>query len=59
MAAGLGSGVFFYPGGTDPARDVIVLGPPFTIDEPEIDRMVEVLEQSIDSAVARVRSRGA
>ena len=28
MAAGLDQGVFFYPGGNDPARDVICLGPP-------------------------------
>ncbi|MDJ0850616.1 MAG: aspartate aminotransferase family protein [Myxococcota bacterium] len=53
VGAGLGNGVFFYPGGCDPARDVIVLGPPFVIEEPELDRIAEVLRASIDSAVAR------
>jgi adenosylmethionine-8-amino-7-oxononanoate aminotransferase len=53
VGAGLARGVFFYPGGCDPARDVIVLGPPFVIDESELDWMVEVLAGAIDSAVAR------
>ncbi len=53
VGAGLAGGVFFYPGGCDPARDVVVLGPPFVIEEPELDRIVEVLRASIDSAVAR------
>ena len=57
VAAGLGSGVFFYPGGTDPARDVITLGPPFIIGEPEIEQIAAVLEQSIDSAVERLGAR--
>jgi adenosylmethionine-8-amino-7-oxononanoate aminotransferase len=53
VGAGLSQDVFFYPGGSDPARDVIVLGPPFVVGEPEIDRIAEVLEASITSAVAR------
>jgi adenosylmethionine-8-amino-7-oxononanoate aminotransferase len=53
VAAGLSHGVFFYPGGCGGARDVIVLGPPFVIGEAEIDLLAEVLEASIDSAVAR------
>jgi adenosylmethionine-8-amino-7-oxononanoate aminotransferase len=57
VAAGLASGVFFYPGGTDPARDVITLGPPFIIGEPEIEQIGAVLEQSIDSAVERLGAR--
>ena len=56
VGAGLSQDVFFYPGGSDPARDVIVLGPPFVIGEPEIDRIAEVLEASITSAVARVEA---
>jgi adenosylmethionine-8-amino-7-oxononanoate aminotransferase len=56
VGAGLSQDVFFYPGGSDPARDVIVLGPPFIVGEPEIDRIAEVLEASITSAVARVEA---
>jgi adenosylmethionine-8-amino-7-oxononanoate aminotransferase len=57
VGAGIQEGVFFYPAGTEPARDVIVLGPPFIIEENELDRIVEVLRHSIDAAVARVRER--
>jgi adenosylmethionine-8-amino-7-oxononanoate aminotransferase len=53
VAAGLGEGVFLYPGGCDPARDVITLGPPFVVSEDEIETLATVLEHAIDSAVAR------
>jgi adenosylmethionine-8-amino-7-oxononanoate aminotransferase len=53
VAGGLARGVFFYPGGCDPARDAIVLGPPFVVGEEEIDLLVRVLEESIDGAVRR------
>lgn len=56
VAAGLGDGVFFYPGGNDPARHVICLGPPFVLGDREIDTIVRVLESSIDAAVSRVKS---
>ena len=59
VAAGLAEDVFFYPGGTDPARDVITLGPPFVITEAEIDRLVDVLGSAITSAVARAEGRTA
>ena len=52
VAAGLSQGVFFYPGGCPPARDVIVLGPPFVIGDEEIELMAQVLEWAISSAVA-------
>jgi adenosylmethionine-8-amino-7-oxononanoate aminotransferase len=54
VAAGIANGVFVYPGGVDPARDVITLGPPFTISESEIELVGERLERAIESAVARV-----
>jgi adenosylmethionine-8-amino-7-oxononanoate aminotransferase len=54
VAAGLGEGVFFYPGGCDPARDVITLGPPFIIGDEEIELLASALESAIGSAVARV-----
>jgi len=53
VAAGLGRGVFFYPAGSGPAQDVIMLGPPFIITETDIDLLVNVLEESIDAAVSR------
>ncbi|UCE86210.1 MAG: aspartate aminotransferase family protein [Deltaproteobacteria bacterium] len=55
VATGLRHGVFFYPGGSDPARDVIVLGPPFTIGSDEIETIAQVLERSIDETVARLQ----
>ena len=57
VAAGLSEGVFFYPGGCGPASDVICLGPPFIIDDDDIERMGKVLEGAITSAVDRVASR--
>ena len=52
VTKGLQEGAFFYPGGTDPARDIITLGPPFTISETEIDDLVSILESSITAATA-------
>jgi adenosylmethionine-8-amino-7-oxononanoate aminotransferase len=46
-------GVFFYPGGCEPARDVITLGPPFVIGDEEVETIGSVLEAAIDSAVDR------
>lgn len=54
VAAGLAHGSFFYPGGSDPARDVITLGPPFIITDEDIEHLVTSLEAAISSAVARV-----
>jgi len=53
VAAGLKKGAFFYPAGSGPAQDVIMLGPPFIITDDDIDLMVAVLEESIDAAVSR------
>ena len=41
-------GVFFYPGGTGEVRDIICLGPPFIINEAEIDFIVSSLKKSLD-----------
>lgn len=57
VAGGLASGVFFYPGGSGPAPDVVVLGPPFVIGDEEIERIATALEAAIDGAVARVEAR--
>ena len=53
VGAGLGHGVFFYPGGSGAARDVLVLGPPFTIAPEELDLLVDALPRAIDDAVGR------
>jgi adenosylmethionine-8-amino-7-oxononanoate aminotransferase len=52
VATGIANGAFFYPGGCDPARDVLCLGPPFVIEPDEIDFLVDVLERSIDAVRA-------
>ncbi len=52
VVQGMLRGVFFYPGGCDPARDVIVLGPPFILGDEEIELIARVLPESIDAAVA-------
>jgi len=53
VGAGLSRGVFFYPGGTGEVRDIICLGPAYTVTEEEIDRMVEVLTEAVDHVTAR------
>jgi adenosylmethionine-8-amino-7-oxononanoate aminotransferase len=55
VAAGIAHGIFVYPGGVDPARDVITFGPPFTIGESEIEEIGARFEKALESAVARVR----
>jgi adenosylmethionine-8-amino-7-oxononanoate aminotransferase len=54
VAAGISHGIFVYPGGVDPARDVITFGPPFTISEHEIELIGERTERAIESALARI-----
>ncbi|MCZ6782717.1 MAG: aspartate aminotransferase family protein [Proteobacteria bacterium] len=56
VGAGFAEGVFFYPGGSGPAQDVIVLGPPFVIGDEEIDKIASALCTAIDSAVERASS---
>ncbi len=55
VAAGIAHGIFVYPGGVDPARDVITFGPPFTISEGEIELIGKRFELALESALARVR----
>jgi len=54
VAAGLSHGIFVYGGGVDPARDVITLGPPFTISEHEIELIGERMELALEGALARM-----
>lgn len=52
LKEGLERGVLFYPGGTGDHGDIIILGPPFTIEEGQIEEMVTVLKESIDAAAS-------
>jgi len=52
VGKGLNHGVFFYPGGTGVVRDIITLGPPLVSTAADIDLMAEVLETSINEALA-------
>lgn len=44
----LEKGVSFYPGGNGIVQDVVVIGPPFTIDEEQISVIVRTLSEAID-----------
>jgi len=48
VAEGLKDGVFYYGGGTGEFRDIVCMGPPFTIDDSHVDTMVETLGNAID-----------
>jgi adenosylmethionine-8-amino-7-oxononanoate aminotransferase len=54
VAAGFGHGAFFYPGGAGAARDLVCLGPPFTISDDEIEFIATALPKAIDNAAASV-----
>ena len=54
VVKGLENGVFFYGGGTGDVRDVICMGPPFIITEPQIDTMVDVLRSCVDEALDEI-----
>jgi adenosylmethionine-8-amino-7-oxononanoate aminotransferase len=49
VAAGLKHGVFYYAGGTGEVRDIICIGPPFVIGEPEIDRIAKTLTSALEA----------
>lgn len=57
VAKGLADGVFYYAGGTGDVRDIVCMGPAFIIEEAQVDRMVEVLATSVDTAVEHALSR--
>ncbi len=53
VSEGLKEGVYFYSGGTGAVRDIICIGPAFTVEDHELDRIAETLKQAIDAAVTR------
>ena len=52
-AAALRHGVWFYAGGTGPVRDIVMLGPPFTISEAQLTQVVTALAAAINEATAQ------
>lgn len=48
VAAGLERGVFFYPAGSGPVHDAILIGPPFIITDEDIDLMVDTLRAALE-----------
>jgi adenosylmethionine-8-amino-7-oxononanoate aminotransferase len=48
----LKEGVFFYGGGTGEIRDIVCMGPPFTIDDSHVATMAETLGTAIDRVCA-------
>ncbi|MCC5888614.1 MAG: aspartate aminotransferase family protein [Gammaproteobacteria bacterium] len=55
VAAGLERGIYAYWGGTGVIRDIVCLGPPFTITEAELQRGVAILRDAVDAALAGLR----
>jgi len=51
VADALARGVFFYGGGTGAVRDIVCMGPPFTIAKSELETMVAVLRAVVDEVV--------
>lgn len=49
---GLNEGIYFYSGGTGAVRDIICIGPAFTVTDTELDEIAEKLKRAIDRAVA-------
>ena len=48
VSSALQSGVFFYPGGTGEARDILCIGAPFTVGDKEIELMAKALDSSLE-----------
>lgn len=57
VAAGLQRGVFFYPAGSGPVHDAVMIGPPFIITNDDIDLMVDTLLAAIEDAAGRVAGK--
>ena len=48
VAAALARDLWVYPAGSGPVAEAVMVAPPFVIDDHDLDRLVEVLAQSID-----------
>ena len=56
VARGLHHGVFFYGGGTGDVRDIVCMGPAFTIERSEIEQMVTTLLTAVDETITRYQT---
>jgi len=54
VAAGVALGTFFYPGGCDPAPDVLNIGPPFILGPEHVEQITDHLARALDSALERI-----
>ena len=52
VAEGLKESVYFYSGGTGAVRDIVCIGPAFTVSDSELDQIAEALKRAIDRAVS-------
>lgn len=50
VGAGLRRGVIYYGAGSGPVPDALLIGPPFTITDADIDLIVNVLGEALDDA---------
>jgi adenosylmethionine-8-amino-7-oxononanoate aminotransferase len=48
VAAALRRGVFFYGGGTGEVRDIVCMGPAFTVEDAHLDTIAGVLREAVD-----------
>ncbi|HBF99726.1 MAG TPA: aspartate aminotransferase family protein [Alphaproteobacteria bacterium] len=53
VAAALERDVLLYPGGTGSQRDIVCMGPPFIVTEPELARIADTLCTAINVATGR------
>jgi adenosylmethionine-8-amino-7-oxononanoate aminotransferase len=56
VVAGIRHGAFFYPAGSGAARDAILIGPPFTLGDDEIEHIATALPRAIDDAARNCAS---
>lgn len=54
MFEALSRGVFVYAGGTGVVRDIVCLGPPFIVEDDELEVIVDTLAESVDSVIAKL-----
>jgi len=56
VAKGLERGVFYYGGGTGDVRDIVCMGPAFTISEAAIDEIVDTLHGVVNDVMVQSSS---
>jgi adenosylmethionine-8-amino-7-oxononanoate aminotransferase len=55
VSEALARDVWIYPAGSGPVRDAVMFGPPFIIDDDQVEIMVSTVRTAIDAAVAAHR----